>query len=153
MRSGLRIVVLAALLTGAFAIPAAQAETDAAALQRLEAAWNEAHLGAKPASLATLWSEDLTLLVPKMDPMSKQEALAFWSRVPIHFSRYESRILSTRILGTTAITTGMLWRTRDFGGKVMADRWLFTKVYALQGKDWKVVAYHACDAPDAANAE
>lgn len=139
--------LLGVLFASVLALGPAHAESDGDAIERLETEWNQAHLAGNTDALQALWADDLTILVPRMDPMSKQEALAFWARVPVKFSRYESSILTTRLLGATAVTTGRVVRARNFGGKAMEDTWLFTKVYAKQGGVWRVVAYHASEPP------
>jgi uncharacterized protein (TIGR02246 family) len=139
--------VLVVLFASALAVGPVHAESDGEAIERLETQWNQAHLAGNTDTLRELWADDLTILVPRMDPMSKEEALAFWARVPVKFTRYESSMLTTQLLGETAVTTGRVVRARNFGGKAMEDTWLFTKVYVKQSGVWRVIAYHASEAP------
>lgn len=115
--------------------------------QELENRWNEAHLRGDPESLADLWADDLSIIVPKMGPMDKGSSLRFWRTVPVRFTQYVSSDLSANELGNTAVVTGKLLRARDFGGRVATDTWLFTKVYARRDGKWRVVAFHASEAP------
>ena len=55
----------------------AQPATLDAEFSRLEEIWNTAHRNADADALAALWAEDLEVLVPRMPPMSKANALAF----------------------------------------------------------------------------
>ena len=51
------------------------------------------------------------------------------------------------ILGESALVTGRLLRERVMGGKTITDNWRFTKVYAISGGRWQVIAWHASPAP------
>lgn len=114
---------------------------------RLEEAWNTAHLEGNTAALERLWSDQLTILVPRMDPMSKADALGFWQRVPVRFTAYTSELLGVTVLGTTAVVTGKVHRARNFGGRALEEDWYFTKVYTQDAGTWRVVAYHASEMP------
>ena len=115
--------------------------------QELEGRWNEAHLRGDLEALGDLWANDLSIIVPKMSPMDKGSALRFWRTVPVKFTQYASSDLSANELGTTAVVTGKLLRSREFGGRVATDTWLFTKVYARRDGKWRVIAFHASEAP------
>lgn len=78
--------------------------------------------------------------------MSKADVLGFWRSGRAKITRYETTDTRVAVYSDTAIVTGHLHRTRDFNGKVMDDRWRYTKTYARQGQTWRVVAYHASDA-------
>jgi ketosteroid isomerase-like protein len=141
-----RLVVLALTLS----IPLADDQTGAPALDfmQLERAWNEAHLKGDVPALEQLWADDLTVTVPGMAPMDKEQSLRFWREFPVRFTRYESTGVSARRLGTDgAIVTGRLSRERNFGGRVASETWQFTKVYVRQGAAWRVSAFHASESP------
>ena len=114
---------------------------------RLETAWNEAHKSGDAAALERLWADDLEVDVPRMPPMSKAEALAFARTGRMRFDRYETSQIRVREYGDTAIVTGRLERTRTLGGQQQTDDWRFTKVYARQSGQWRVLSFHASDAP------
>lgn len=116
--------------------------------QDLESRWNEAHLRGDVDALADLWADDISIIVPGMSPMDKRSSLQFWRTVPVRFTQYVSSDLSANELGDTAVVTGKLLRARDFGGRVASDTWLFTKVYVRRDGNWRVVAFHASEAPE-----
>lgn len=137
-----------ALLAWVLVVSTAQGQsTIAGPWQELESRWNEAHLRSDVDALAELWADDLVIIVPRMQPMDKGSSLAFWKQVPVKFTRYETSGLKANVLGATAVITGTLVRARDFGGRTAAETWQFTKVYAQRDGRWRVVAFHASEAP------
>ena len=114
---------------------------------RLEDVWNTAHRNADAEALAALWAEDLEVVVPRMPPMSKAEALAFARTGRMRFDRYETSQIKLRTYSDTAVVTGRLQRTRTVAGKETTDDWRFTKVYTRQNGAWRVVSFHASDSP------
>ena len=86
--------------------PAPAPGGDVAELSRLESAWNDAHLRCDAAVLDRLWADDLVVVVPKMTPVSKPEALAFFRGGRMKFSCYESSELAVRVYADTAVATG-----------------------------------------------
>lgn len=121
---------------------AAQAE-----LERLEKVWNEAHVTGDPAALDALWAEELVVTVPKMPLFNKAQSLAIWRSGKLKMKRYDTSDLGFHIMGDTAVVTGALIRERAFNGKEVRDDWRFTKVYLRRDSKWRVVAWHASDAP------
>lgn len=115
---------------------------------RLEAAWNRAHLKGDVEALDRLWSDDITVIVPGMQPFTKKDLLEMWRSMKVTFTRYETSDLRVHIDGATAVVTGRLRRSRDFGGRVRDEDWLYTKTYARFEGEWQVVAYHASTVPD-----
>jgi len=120
---------------------------EAREILRLETVWNEAHLRGDVAALDALCATELTVIVPGMNPMSKADILGFWRSGHARFTQYETTDVRVVVRGGTAVATGRLDRTRDFGGTFVNDRWQFTKTYAKEGGRWVLVAYHASDAP------
>ncbi len=116
-------------------------------MRELERRWNEAHLKGDVSELNALWSDDLLIVVPSMQPMSKTNALEFWKRVPVLFETYESEIISARPIQQGAIVIGRLHRVRNFGGRLSEDHWTFTKVYSRKDGQWQVLVYHASPSP------
>src|ERR1700755_1449578 len=142
----MKALALAALLF-AVAIPAL-AGSDENAIRSMEDAWNNAHLKGDTDALASLWADDLVIVVPKMEPMDKPSSLQFWKKVPIKFTKYSSDLSSVRVYGDIAIANGAVHRARKFGDRPeMQDSWYFTKVYRRNGTNWQVVAYHASEMP------
>ena len=124
----------------------AGSDATTATLEALESDWNQAHMKGDAASLEALWSDDLTVAVPKMPVMSKSEVLSFVRSGRMHFERDETTDIRVRMYGTAAVVTGRLQRTRTIDGKKLDDDWRFTKVYANQQGRWRVVAFHASEA-------
>jgi ketosteroid isomerase-like protein len=120
---------------------------DSEAMSRLEAVWNEAHMKGDAAALDRLWAGDLVVTVPGMPAMSKTQSLAVWKSGKFKFDRYESSDVKTKVFGDAAVATGRMQRARTFGDRKMEDDWLFTKVYVRDKDGWKVVAFHASQAP------
>ena len=117
---------------------------DAASLERV---WNQAHLDADTSALDALWADDITIAVPGMAPMSKAEALRMWKAMPVKFTRYESTDITARVEGNVAVVTGRIARARSFGDRSSEEQWYFTKVYRKSKSSWRVIAFHASNAP------
>jgi uncharacterized protein (TIGR02246 family) len=140
------LIVLAALL--AVASMSARA-SDESTIRGLEDTWNNAHLKGDTDALASLWADDLVIVVPKMEPMDKSSSLQFWKKVPIKFTKYSSELSSVRVYGDTAVVNGTVHRARKFGDRPeMQDSWYFTKVYRRHGSGWQVVSYQASETPE-----
>jgi hypothetical protein len=147
MKAAMRLIacgyVVWPLAVGLMAQPAG-AERE---LLRLEEVWNAAHREGHADALDSLWALELEVIVPRMLPMSKAEALAFARTGRMRFERYDTSEIKVRTYTDTAIVTGRLQRTRTLAGKQSTDDWRFTKVYARRNGTWQVVSFHASDAP------
>lgn len=135
--------VLGALALALGSAPAREA--DVVELTRLESVWNEAHLQGDAAALDRLWADDLVVVVPRMTPLPKADALGFFRGGHMKFSRYESSELSVRVYAGSAVVTGRLRRLRERAGQSVDDDWRFTKVYVREADAWRVVAFHASE--------
>ena len=150
MTTTIRLAVIACVLFAASSVRAAADALPAAErIGQLEAAWNEAHLHGNADALDRLWAPSLTIVVPRMRRFKKPELLAMWRSMKVEFSEYSTSDVAIQVYGTTAVVTGHLRRSRNFGGRVATDNWLFTKTYVQLDGQWQVVAYHASEAPDA----
>jgi hypothetical protein len=116
-------------------------------LLRLEEAWNAAHLKGDADALDALWDADLVVTVPRMSHISRAAALALTRSGRIKFDKYETTDVKARVYGDAAIVEGRLYRSRRMNDDQIDDNWLFTKVYVRRGTQWKVVVFHASDAP------
>jgi ketosteroid isomerase-like protein len=117
-------------------------------IRELETLWNEAHLHGDLQTLDSLWAPQLSVIVPEMPPFSKADLLEMWRSMKVTFSEYSTSDVTINGFGQTAVVTGRLHRSRDFGGRVATEDWLFTKVYAEFDSGWRVTAYHASVAPE-----
>jgi ketosteroid isomerase-like protein len=118
-------------------------DSELTTLARLEAGWNLAHVHGDAAALDHLFADDLVVVVPGMDMMTKADALGMFRSGRMKFDRYETSETKTRIYDATAIVTGRLRRTRVIGGATVDDDWRFTKVYLRRAGRWQVVSFHA----------
>jgi len=118
------------------------------ALLRLEQVWNDAHLRGDAPALEALWADDMVVTVPKMAVIPRETAVAMARSGRIRFERYETSGLHVRLRGDMAVVTGRMERARRMGEKLMEDHWLFTKVYVQEPGRWRVVAFHASEAPE-----
>jgi ketosteroid isomerase-like protein len=140
--------ILTFLFLGLFAATA-QAQTSVPFdWEKLEGVWNRAHLESDTAALDALWADDITIVVPGMAPLSKATSLKMWQAVPVKFTLYKSSGVSARVEGTVAVVTGRISRARIFGDRSAEEQWYFTKVYRLANSAWRVIAFHASNAPD-----
>ena len=137
-------VLIAFLLATSASAQSADIEHE---LLKLENVWNQAHLTGDADALDRLWANDLEVDAPRMTPMSKSQALAFARSGRMHFERYETSELKVRSYGKTAVVTGRLVRSRTMEGKQTTDDWRFTKVYARQKGQWRVVSFQASEGP------
>jgi hypothetical protein len=121
--------------------------TDREELQRLEREWNTAHVRGESATLSRLWADDLEVAVPKMPVMKKAELIKFVDSGRMKFQRYETSDLNFRIYNQSAVVTGRMQRQREINGRTLEDDWRFTKVYQRFADGWRVVSFHASEAP------
>ena len=146
-----RVALLAVLSLVLFSLRTNGEEAGPASVEdqvlKLEAVWNHAHLQGDAEALDKLWAPDLSVIVPGMQPFSKEDLLKMWRSMKVTFTRYETSDVRVWSNGSTAVVTGRLQRSRDFGGRAKDEDWLFTKTYAQVDGDWLVVAYHASVRP------
>src|SRR5438270_12706977 len=102
----LSLTILAVALS--LASGSAQASAVQAELERLEKAWNEAHVAGDAAALDALWADELVVTVPKMPLFNKAQTLAIWRSGTVKMKRYETSDLAFHIMGDTAVVTGAL---------------------------------------------
>jgi ketosteroid isomerase-like protein len=140
------LLIASALAVVLFQSSASPADTEE--LTRLERVWNQAHEKGNAKPLEQLWADDIEITVPKMAVMNREEALRFFRSGRMTFDRYETSDLEVRVYGDAAVVSGRLERSRSLLGVTTTDDWRFTKVYARQSGRWRVVAFHASDAPD-----
>jgi hypothetical protein len=78
-------------------------------IAQLETAWNSAHLRSDADAVDKLCTDDLTVVVPAMAPMSKKAAVGTLRAGRIKFTRYETTDTQIRLYnGDTAIVTELL---------------------------------------------
>lgn len=121
--------------------------SDLKELYRLEEVWNSAHVKGDAGALDALWANDLIVTVAAMPLLNKTDALAMVRSNRMPFTKYETSDLTVKRLGESALVTGRVIRERMMGGKTITDNWRFTKVYAMSGGRWQVIAWHASPAP------
>jgi len=141
-------LVLSLLVARLDAAPVHKDLSDEEYLLRLEESWNQAHIRGDADALANLWAEEIVIIVPKMRILSRSDALALVRSGRMRFERYETTEVLVRVYGDAALVSGRLKRSRVLGGNVMNDDWQFTKSYIRQQRQWRVVAFHASDAPE-----
>ena len=128
----------------------AEAQTPAtsqAELFKLEDVWNTAHLKGDAEALDGLWDADLVVTVPRMQHIPRTAALSLTRSGRFKFDKYETTEVTARIYGETGIVEGRLHRVRRLNDAPIEDNWFFTKVYVRRQGQWKVVSFHASDAP------
>jgi uncharacterized protein (TIGR02246 family) len=136
------LFLLAAVVCGSEPALVAQSD-DAATIARLETEWNSAHVRGDGTALATLFADDLVVVVPGMRPMSKSDSLGVFAVGRMKFDRYETSDTKTRLYAQSAVVTGRLQRIRRMGDRSVEDDWRFTKVYVRRDSGWQVVSFHA----------
>jgi ketosteroid isomerase-like protein len=151
IRSNLNLFAVCPLAVALMLAQGTPNTADREELQRLERAWNEAHIRGDSETLSRLWADDLEVAVPKMPVMKKGELIKFVDSGRMKFQRYETSDLNFRIYGQSAVVTGRLQRKREINGRVVEDDWRFTKVYERATDGWRVVSFHASEAPTPTN--
>lgn len=149
MRAVIQIALFSVLMIALPARSLSQAPpgNDAREFMRLEDVWNHAQVSGDAEVLGRLWADDLEIAVPHMAVMTRQEALSFARSGRMKFLRYTTSDLRIRVYHNAAVVSGRLQRVRSMNGREVSDDWQFTKVYIRQAHVWRVVSFHASDAP------
>lgn len=137
------MISISAWLVALLLVQGQSPDADVAAITRLEADWDTAHVQGDAATLRRIFADDLVAVVPGMRPMTKADSLGMFTAGRMKFDRYESSDTQSRIYGDTAIVIGRIRRTRTLEGKTVDDDWRFTKVYLRRPGGWQVVSFHA----------
>ena len=122
-------------------------DADVRELQRLETVWNEGHERGDADALDKLWADDMEVAVPRMPVLTKSEALKFARSGHMRFLIYRTSDVRVRVYDNAAIVTGRLQRTRSMNEQEISDDWRFTKAYIRDSHQWRVVSFHASEAP------
>lgn len=137
--------LLALVLQGtAGAAPPADAKAEFLGLEEM---WNTAHVRGDADALDALWDAELVVTVPRMPAFSRADVIGIARSGRMKFETYNSADVRSRLYGDVAIAQGRIHRLRRVDDKTLEDHWLFTKVYVRREGQWKVVAFHASDAP------
>jgi ketosteroid isomerase-like protein len=146
-RSAAPFVLLIAIASMNACFAQSGRDADIRQLENLEQVWNHAHETGNADALDQLWADDLEVDVPRMAVMTKAEALGFARSGRMKFLRYTTTDIRVRLYGDTAVVSGRMERTRAMNGNEVSDNWRFTKVYVKQAQQWRVVSFHASEAP------
>lgn len=122
--------------------------SDREEILRLEKAWNDAHLQGDADTLATIWADDMVVIVPKMPVMTKPQLIAFVRSGRMIFHKYETSEVKLSLYGEAAVVTGRLVRERMINNNDVTDDWRFTKVYIRRNDKWQVVSWQASESPE-----
>ena len=146
--AAMNALVVVSMLIGAFQEPGGVTQQASALKEfyRLETVWNEAHVKGDADALERLWADDLIVTIAAMPLLNKAGALAMVRSNKMPFTKYETSELNVKRFGDSALVTGRLQRERVMAGKTITDNWRFTKVYAMNGGRWQVIAWHASPA-------
>jgi hypothetical protein len=112
-------------------------------IRALEDQWNDAHIRGDTVALFGQFGSDITVTVPNMPTMNRQDLMSFWRSGRANVLRHETDSVRIRTWNDAAVVEGILRRQRNFNGRVQEDRWRFTKTYFRRDGSWQVVAYHA----------
>jgi ketosteroid isomerase-like protein len=120
-------------------------DSDVQELERLETVWNEAHEHGDADALEALWADDLEIAVPRMQVLTKADAVKFAHSGRMKFLMYRTSNIHVRVYDCSAVVTGRLQRIRTINGQQVSDDWRFTKMYIREARKWRVVAFHASE--------
>ena len=85
-----------------------------AQILNLEAAWNPAPLQGDADALDKLWAPNLTVIVPEMQPFSKDDLLKMWRSMKVTFTRpsekYVTVVLNTSTTASKISVSTMICR-------------------------------------------
>src|SRR5262245_64979428 len=98
---------LLCFLIGIVATATADVESDKTELLALEKVWNDAHLNGNADALDAIWADDFTVTAPKMQILTKADALAFARSGKMKFQRYEKNDVAVRVCGDAAVVSGL----------------------------------------------
>src|ERR1041385_1244596 len=139
----LLILPLAILFQDPAAINKETISSDEQILLQLENTWNEAHLKGDAETLEKLWADDFTAIVPNMQVMTKKDIIGFYRTGRAKFQKYETTDIKIKIYDNAAIVTGKVFRSRNFNGNYIDDKWQFTKMYIKHDGKWQIIAWQA----------
>ncbi len=137
------VIVTSMLLLALVQQPGVSADTSE--FSKLEDLWNQAHLKGDAETLDRLWADNIVVIVPKMPPFAKSEALSVFRSGRMKFDRYATSEVKIRVYEGCVVVTGRLFRSRTMGSRVVDDDWRFTKVYVRVPGAWQVVTFHSSE--------
>lgn len=111
---------------------------------RLERIWNRAHVDGDTTTLKRLWADEISIVIPHMKPMSKQDGLSFWRSGTFVIESYVTdRVRVVQHDTSRAIVRGILRRVRNIRGTRIEESWRFEKTYVFRASAWRVVRWEA----------
>jgi ketosteroid isomerase-like protein len=122
-----------------------------AVIVALEAALRTAQLNADVQELDRLIGEELLFTGPDGQLGSKAQDLAAHRQGLVRFREHEPIELRVRRVGADVAIAALLARlVVEIGGSAVAGTYRYTRVWAREGRDWRVVGGHVAAVPNGA---
>ena len=117
-------------------------ETDLAALESAEQAFNDAMVSNDPERIATCITQDWVLVTPERGPIAGRDILAAIASGALSHDWMVKATHHMHVMGDVATVTGRGQNTGTFrGAPISADEWI-TDVYHKQNGRWRCVLTH-----------
>jgi uncharacterized protein (TIGR02246 family) len=109
-------------------------------IEALEMAHNKALVRGDVAALASMMSDDYTLITSRGDLRTRAEVLRIFSNPKFNFEFREIKDLNIRVYGDTAVVIGRSAQTAQKDGSENSEAYVYTRVYVRHGDGWLAVA-------------
>ncbi len=112
-----------------------------------QAAMVEAELAGDVAALNLLIAEDFWGMDLENGPFTRASILEGYTSGAVELDSHEVSEVEVRILGGTAVTTGLAAIRGRAGGQPFASRMRFMDVWAWRDAAWRLIAAHVVPTP------
>lgn len=141
----------ALLVAAACGRPAPAPPHDARAdLLALERHWDDAIVRKDVAALDALLAPDFVFIDPDGSITTRAQLLASVGSPRLTIEPFETRDVTVRLYGGTAILTGWFEQHGSWDGAAFRVRQRYTDVYVRRGTGWMAASAHASALPDSA---
>lgn len=114
----------------------------------LERKWQSAQLDGNVSVMANMLAEDYVGISPEGTLKSKTETLANYKSGALHFTSMDADDRKIRVYGGTAVVVSKVKVAGTHDGKDVSGTYRYTRVYHLDGGNWKIVSFEASEIPD-----
>lgn len=130
-------------LSLSLAARAVQAEPADPAVAEADAQLNRLIMAGDAQAIEPFYATEFVLTASDGSRKDRARMLSEVASPALHFSRNQTEQVQVRVLGNTAVLTGVLHQTGSWQGKPFDYRFLVTDTWVRQGDRWVLLAGHA----------
>ena len=112
-------------------------------VKRVENLWHKALLASDTAAMNSLLADSYVGIGPDGTITGKVEEVQAFAERQDHIDQFEADDEKIRLYGSTAVVTSKITVRGVFSGQPLLGKYRYTRVWSLQGGQWRIVSFEA----------